>query len=72
MDKEKVKEMVCKAIDNIPDCADIVDCYTEHSFGDSQAFIKVVVEVKEETEENITQFHNIAHEAFDSSMDFTS
>jgi len=23
MDKEKVKEMICKAIDNIPDCADI-------------------------------------------------
>ncbi|MBD8524048.1 hypothetical protein [Lysinibacillus fusiformis] len=72
MDKEKVKVMICKAIDNIPNCADIVDCYTEHSFGDSQAFIKVVVKVNEATEENLTQFHNIAHKAFDSNMGFTS
>ena len=72
MDKEKVKVMICKAIDNIPNCADIVDCYTEHSFGDSQAFIKVVVKVKEETEENLTQFHSITHKAFDSGMDLTS
>ena len=72
MDKDKVKELICKAIDNIPDCAEIKDCYTEHSFGDSEAWIKIHVAVKEETDENIIEFHNVAHDAFDTDMGFIS
>ncbi len=34
-DIDKIKEMICKAIDNVPSCADSVDCYTEHSFWSS-------------------------------------
>jgi hypothetical protein len=68
MDKVKVKDMICKAVDNLPDCADIVDCYVEHSLGDSQAFIKIVIKVKEETEESISEFNEAAHKAFSSNM----
>lgn len=28
VDKEQVKKMICKAVDNIPECAEIIDCYT--------------------------------------------
>lgn len=72
MDKEKVREMVCEAINNIPECAEIVDCYTEHSFGDSEAYIKIHVRVKEETEDSIMEFHNVAHDAFNTDMGFIS
>lgn len=72
MDKEKIKELICKAIDNIPNCAEIVDCYTQHSFCDTEAYIKVLVKVKEETDENIIEFHNIAHDAFGTDMGFIS
>mgnify|MGYP003296054262 CR=1 FL=1 len=72
VEKEKVKKMICQAIDNIPDCAEIKDCYTEHSFGDSEAYIKVFIKVKEETNENIIEFHNIAHDAFGTDMGFIS
>lgn len=30
MDKESVKKMINQAVDNIPNCAEIADCYTEH------------------------------------------
>lgn len=30
--------MLCKAIDNIPDWAEIVDCYTEHNFASYEAY----------------------------------
>lgn len=72
IEKEKVKQMVCQAIDNIPDCAEIVDCYTEHSYFDSEAYIKIHVKVKEETDENIIKFHNVAHDAFETDMGFIS
>ena len=72
MDKEKVKDLICKAIDNIPDCAEIIDCYTEHSFGDTEAYIKVFIKVKEENDENIIKFHNVAHNAFGTDMGFIS
>lgn len=72
MNNEKVKELLNKAIDNIPACAEIVDCYTEHSFGDSEAYIKVRIKVKEETDENIINFHNVAHDAFGTDMGFIS
>lgn len=72
MNKEEVKSMICKAIDNIPECASVVDVYTEHSFCDTEAFIKVVVRVNEETEENIIAFHNVAHYAFDTDMGMIS
>lgn len=64
--------MICKAIDNIPECAEIIDCYTEHSNGDCQAFIKIVVKVKGTAEENISEFHDIAHNAFNTDMGFIS
>lgn len=72
MDKEMVKKMVCEAIDNIPECAEIQDCYTEHSYYDSEAYIKIRVAVKEETDENIEQFHDVAHDAFSTDMGFIS
>lgn len=72
MDKERVKDLICQAIDNIPDCAEIADCYTEHSFGAAEAYIKVYVKVKEDTDENIMGFHNIAHDAFGTDMGFIS
>ena len=72
MDKERVKDLICKAIDNIPDCAGIVDCYTEHSYYDTEAYIKVFIKVNEETDENIIEFHNIAHDAFGTDMGFIS
>lgn len=70
MDKEEVKRLICEAIDNIPDCAEIADCYTEHGFGDTKAYIKVFVKVNEETGENVVEFHNIAHRAFGVDMGF--
>lgn len=72
MDKERVKDLICKAIDNIPEYAEIVDCYTEHSFGDTEAYIKVSIKVKEETDENVLKFHNIAHDSFGTDMGFIS
>lgn len=72
MDKEKVKKMICEAIDNIPDCAEIKDCYTEHSYGDVEAYIKIYIKVKEEIDDNIIEFHNIAHNAFGTNMGFIS
>lgn len=72
MDKEEIKKLVCKAIDNIPECAEIKDCYTEHSYGDTEAYIKISVEVKNKTKENIIKFHNVAHNAFDTDMGFIS
>ena len=72
LDKKKVKKLICKAIDNIPDCAEIVDCYTEHSFMDTDAYIMVHVKVKEETDENVVEFHDIAHDAFGTDMGFIS
>ncbi len=72
MNKDIVKKMLCEAIDNIPDCAEIKDCYTEHSFGDTEAYIKIQIKVKDESEENIIQFHNIAHNAFNTDMGIIS
>ena len=72
LDKEKVKEMICKAIDNIPDCAGITDCYTEHSFMSPNAYIKIEVKAKDETDKNIVEFHNHAHDAFGAEMGFIS
>lgn len=72
VDKEKVKEMICEAIDNVPECAEIIDCYTEHSYGDCQAFIKLVIKVKDTTDENLLEFHDIAHNAFYTDMGFIS
>lgn len=72
MDREEVKKLICEAIDNIPNCADIADAYVEHSFGDSEAWIKVHVKVNEETDKNIIEFHNIAHNAFDTKLGFIS
>ncbi|MHC1722504.1 MAG: hypothetical protein AB9836_04780 [Aminipila sp.] len=72
MNKDKVKEMICKAIDNLPECAEITDCYTEHGYGDCKAFLKVKIEVKDQTEENQIEFHTIAHNAFNTGMGFIS
>lgn len=72
MDRDGVKKKVCQAIDNIPDCAGITDCYTEHSYCSGEAVIKIYIEVKEETEENIVEFHNVAHDAFNTDMGFMS
>ncbi|UYZ39064.1 hypothetical protein OD350_28750 (plasmid) [Clostridium beijerinckii] len=72
MDKEKVKKMLCEAIDNIPECADVEDCYTEYSYGDCKAYIKTVIKVKDETEDNKIKFHDIAHNAFNTDMGFIS
>ena len=68
MDKEQIKKMICQAIDNIPDCAEIKDCYTEHGFMAAEAYIKIFVKVTEETDANIIEFHNIAHDAFGTEM----
>ncbi|WP_394870539.1 hypothetical protein [Clostridium butyricum] len=72
MDKEKVKKMLCEAIDNIPEYAEVKDCYIEHSYGDCQAYIKVVIKVKNEMDDNIIKFHDIAHNAFNTDMGFIS
>jgi len=72
MNKDIVKKLICEAIDNIPECAEINDCYTEHSFGDTEAYIKIHVKVKDETRENINLFHDIAHNAFNTNMGFIS
>lgn len=71
-EKDEVKEMLCKAIDNIPDCAKIMDCYTEHSFMSDEAYIKIYIEVQDKTGDNIIDFHNKAHDAFESGMDSIS
>jgi len=71
-DKITVKTMVCEAIDNIPDCAEIKACYVEHEFMDSKAVIHIEVAVKNETGENVVEFHNCAHEAFGTKMGFHS
>ncbi|WP_026884285.1 hypothetical protein [Clostridium akagii] len=72
VDKEQVKKMICKAVDNIPECAEIIDCYTEHSSGDCKAFIKVVIKVKDITDENTLELQNTAHDAFNTDMGFIS
>lgn len=72
MNKQDVKELICKAIDNVPDCAEIYDVYTEHCFGNSEAFIKVHIKLKDEREDDIIDFHNIAHKSFNTDMGFTS
>lgn len=71
-DKEKVKAMLCQAIDNIPDCAEIKDCYVEHSFCSSKAYIHVVIETKEDADKSISTFHDAAHSAFGTDMGFMS
>lgn len=72
MEKEKVKNMLCDAINNIPESAEITDCYIEHSYGDCKAYIKVAVEVKEKSDKNILEFNSIAHNAFDTNMGIIS
>lgn len=72
MDKDSVKQIICAAIDNIPECAGIIDCYTEHSYMSGEAYIKIRIEVKDKTDRNITDFHNVAHDAFGTKMDFIS
>lgn len=72
MNKEEVKSMICKAIDNIPDCASIVDCYTEHPFCSSEAIIHIIVKVKNDTEESIIAFNDMAHCTFGTEMGFIS
>lgn len=69
MDKQKVKDMICKAIDNIPECANITDCYVEHGFASSEAYIKVVIEAIDKTENSLSKFHRVAHNSFDTNMD---
>lgn len=64
--------MVCQALDHIPDCAGIVNYYTEHSYGSEEAFIKIHIKVKEESAENMTAFHNAAHGAFETDIGFMS
>ncbi|MBA4698508.1 MAG: hypothetical protein H2212_03660 [Ruminococcus sp.] len=75
-DKDSVKNMLCKAIDNIPNCAIIEDCYTEHSFASYEAYIKVniviPIENQDEAGDSQIEFHNAAHEAFNSGMGFIS
>lgn len=74
--KADVKNMLCKAIDSIPDCAEIVDCYSEHNFASYEAYLKVKIvvppEKQDEKGENQIEFHNIAHDAFHSGMGFMS
>ncbi len=72
MDKEKVKQMLCTAIDNIPEYAEIKDCYEEHSFGDCKAYLHVVIEVTKKTDDNLNKFHKIAHNSFNTDMDSMS
>lgn len=72
MQKEKIKDILCKAIDNIPDYAEVKDFYTEHSYGDNKAYIKVVVELKDTENDNIEVFNDIAHNSFNTEMDFIS
>lgn len=72
IDAETTKTLICNAIDNIPDCAGITDCYTEHSFGDTEAWIKIHIAVKENTDDNRLIFHEVAHDAFNTDMGFIS
>lgn len=68
MTKEEAKELICKAIDNIPDYAIIEDCYTVHKYGSSEAIICIEIGLNDKTEENIADFHCIAHNAFSTGM----
>lgn len=69
---ELTKKLICEAIDNIPSCAVIKDCYVEHSFGAAEAFIKIKIKVKEDTAEAVQEFHEVAHNAFNTSMGLIS
>ena len=72
MDKKVVKKMICEAIDNIPSCAEITDAYVQHGFGESDAYIKVHLKVKEETDENLIEFQNVTQNAFNTKLGFFS
>lgn len=69
MDKQRIKDMLCNAIDNIPEGADIVDCYVEHGFGSNEARIVVVAKTIDNTENSLIEFHGIAHNSFNTDMD---
>lgn len=69
MDRQKVKNMLCDAIDNIPECANIIDCYVEHGFVSNEARIIIVAKTIDNTEDSLLEFHKIAHNSFDTDMD---
>ena len=72
MNKEDVKKMICTAIDNIPDCAEITIACVDHGYASFEAEIRVFVKVKERTRENQLKFHNTAHDAFESGLELWS
>ena len=72
MDKEKLKEMLCKAIDNIPDCAAVKGCWVEHSYGAFEASVHIDISVTDPNEENQTTFCEAAHRSFYTELELIS
>lgn len=69
MEKNEVLELLQQAVNNIPEGAEIVDVYTEHSYGDSEARIIICIEANDCP---IEEFHVVAHNAFNTDMGFIS
>jgi hypothetical protein len=72
MNKDYVKNIICQAINHIPKYAEISDCYVEHSYGSSEAYIKIRIETKNKDNKTICKFHDLAHNSFDTEMDLIS
>ena len=71
MDKEQAKAMLSKAIDNIPDCAQVTECVVCHAPGASDASIVIQVQMFSnliEDDPTRDKFHEIAHNSFGTDM----
>lgn len=69
MDKEKVKRLVCEAIDNIPDCAEITECWSEHNLYSPTASIHINIMAKDRSKKTLIEFNDAARNSFGTNMD---
>lgn len=72
MRKDQVKAMLCAAIDNIPECANVVDCVVCHTDGTPDASIVVQINMLEsalDSESAYAAFHDSAKTAFGTGME---
>lgn len=72
MDKKDVKNKICELIDNLPNDVQITDLYLEHGYFAKEAVLKVVIKTKDETFDSIKNFHNAAHNSFNTNIDLLS
>ena len=73
MSRDQVKAMLCAAIDNIPECANVMECVVCHTDGAPDASIVVHIQMLEcalESENAYAAFHDSAQAGFGTGMDY--